>query len=319
MNKDKFLIMQLGRFGDLILFSPIFRILKEKFPSVELHLLAGRKNYEVILGNPYIDKIIKYDKSPSKLIHTIFQIRKDYYQYWIDPRDHFSNESRILAKIARAKHKIGFNQANLKAVFDLDIKQNENLIHHSLIGINSLSHLGIALPAKPIKPELFFMKDERFSPDSTRIIENNLNFVLLNLSASGTHKMWQVENWIEFISQTESHKKTLVINFMNDERPIAEQIKERFSNVILHQPQNIRDVMALVYHSRYVITPDTAIVHIASAFNKKIFALYSGLDDFYAKFHPTSDNYTVVRAKNGDKGIHSITVLDAVQNFLQNF
>jgi len=319
MNKDKFLIMQLGRFGDLILFSPIFRIIKEKFPSVELHILAGRKNYEVILGNPYIDRIIKYDKSPSKLIHTFFQIRKDYYKYWIDPRDHFSNESRILAKIARAKHKIGFNQANLKAVFDLDIKQNENLIHHSLIGINSLSHLGIALPHKPIKPELFFMKNEKFSLDSTKIIDNYKNFVLLNLSASGTHKMWQVENWIEFITETQLNKNPLVINFMNDERPNAELIKEKFPNVILHQPQNIRDAMALVYHSQYVITPDTSIIHIASSFNKKIFALYSGLDDFYAKFHPTSDNYTVVRAKNGDKGIHSITVLDAVQNFLQNF
>ena len=319
MNKEKFLIMQLGRFGDLILFTPIFRMIKEKFPGIELHLLAGRKNYEVVIGNPFIDKIIKFDKSPTKLLSTLYQIRRNKYKYWIDPRDHFSKESRILAKIARAEIKIGYNQENLKPVFDYNLKTVDRILHHSLIGINSLSNLNIELPKNPLKPELFFLNDEKFSIQSTEIINQFNNYILLNLSASGTHKMWEIDKWIEFIEQTKIYKQNLVVNFMESERNQANLIKDKFPSIILHNPSNIRDVMVLVAKSNIVISPDTSIVHIASAFNKKIFALYSGLDDFYTKFHPTSDKFTVVRAENGDKGIHSITITNAVENFLKNF
>lgn len=319
MNKDKFLIMQLGRFGDLILFTPVFRLIKEKFPNLDLHLLAGRKNYEVVVGNPYIDRIIKFDKSPTKLLNTIFQIRKDKYKYWIDPRDHFSKESRILAQIARAENKIGFNEPNMKPVFNYNLNKINKIIHHSLIGINALSHIGIDLPEKPIRPELFFLENEKFSIQTNNILQNFNNYILLNLSASGEHKMWQIENWLELIKQTKIYEKPLVINFMESESSPAKLIQDKFKDVLLHQPKNIRDVLAIVNNSDLVITPDTSIVHIASSFNKKIFALYSGLDDFYAKFHPTSDNYAIVRAKKGDKGIHSISISDAVENFFANF
>ena len=177
----------------------------------------------------------------------------------------------------------------------------------------------IELPEKPIRPELFFLENENFSAQTNHILNNYLNYNLLNLSASGEHKMWLIENWIEFIKETRIYEKPLVINFMESESSQAKLIKDKYPDVILHQPNNIRDVMAITCHSEFVISPDTSVVHIASAFNKKIFALYSGLDDFYTKFHPTSDNYKVVRAKNGDKGIHSITISDAVENFFLNF
>lgn len=316
MSKDKLLIMQLGRFGDLILFTPVFRIIKEKFPDIELHLLAGRKNYEVVLGNPYIDKIIKFDKSPTRILNTLFQIRRNKYKYWIDPRDHYSKESRILGKLSRADKKIGFNKYGSKRVFDVDLKKEVNIIHHSLIGINSLEYLGITLPIKPLRPELFFLENENFSDSTNSIIEKYKDYILLNLSASGEHKMWLLENWIQFIEQTKLYENALVINFMASESSQANSIKKHFPDVVLHNPQNIRDVMSIVFNSNLVVSPDTSVVHIGSAFNKRIFALYSGLDDFFIKFHPTSYDYVVVRAKNGDKGIHSISADEAVEKFL---
>lgn len=319
MNKDKYLIMQLGRFGDLILFTPAFRLIKEKYPNIELHLLAGRKNYEVVLANPYIDRIIKFDKSPSKIFATIYNIRKDYYKYWIDPRDHFSTESRILGKIARAENKIGFNEAHKERIFNIDIKTIDKIIHHSLIGVNALDELGIRLPDSPIRPELFFWENEQFSKTTNNIVSQNSKYIVLNLSASGEHKMWQVDKWIEFVKQTGIYKQNLVVNFMPRDYAQAQSIKSAFPEIILHQPSNIRDVMAITAYCDYVITPDTSIVHIAAAFNKSIFALYSNSDFFYNKFYPLSDDFVVIRSKDGDNGLHSIEVADAVDNFLKKF
>jgi len=49
-------IVQLGRIGDLLLITPLFSALKAANPHSELHLLAGRNNYKIVEGNPFIDR-----------------------------------------------------------------------------------------------------------------------------------------------------------------------------------------------------------------------------------------------------------------------
>ncbi|MDQ1266439.1 MAG: hypothetical protein QG635_1591, partial [Bacteroidota bacterium] len=83
---------------------------------------------------------------------------------------------------------------------------------------------------------------------------------------------------------------------------------------------NIDEVISLVKRAYLLITPDTSLVHIAAAFNIPMLALYSGLDNFFAKFAPTNDICEIVRAAPGDHGIKSIKprdVTDALVRILK--
>ena len=310
----KILIVQLGRYGDLILLTPMFSEIKKKYPDSEIHVLAGRKNYEILLGNPNIDKIIKYDKSILKIPQTLYNIFKTKYDYWIDPKDHLSKESRIIAQIARAGHKIGYNEPNLKKIYDIDLPETKNLLHHTQIGLNALQPLGIILPAIPPKPQLFIdnLSEIKYQNFINRI---NKKYILINLSASGEHKMPDDDLWINFINTINDGKYQIILNAAPNEHEIADKIMKNINNLYFYKAENIRDTFPIIKNAYLLISPDTALVHIASAFNTPLLALYSGMDEFYSKFHPQSDIQEIVRAENGDKGVKSIQLEQILQGF----
>src|SRR3989338_6836288 len=57
-NKPRILIIpQLTRIGDLVLTTPTFCAIKEKYPDAYLGVALSKKTVGIIKNNPYIDKI----------------------------------------------------------------------------------------------------------------------------------------------------------------------------------------------------------------------------------------------------------------------
>lgn len=305
--------IQMGRIGDMVLMTPLFSEFKKLFPYSKITVFAGPSNYSILLNNPHINQIVTIEKSPLGIIKTLFSLRFNKYDYWIDPKDHFSKESRIIAKIVNAKHKIGFNLLNKTKVFDLDLPIPQENLHHTQIALNSITALGYE-PNKVIpKPILFTSEDSNLFVE--QFVSNFDNgFVILNISGSSEHKMWDNSNWIEFLNNVKI-TKPIVLCFAPNEKLRAEKLIQSNPTLIPFYSRNINDVISLTAKCTYLISPDTAIIHIAAAFNKPVFALYSGLEHFYSKFHPLSDSFISVRAAKGDKGIKSITAKFAIQEF----
>jgi ADP-heptose:LPS heptosyltransferase len=308
-------VIQLGRIGDMILMTPLFSEIKKMFPESLLHVYAGPSNYSIILNNPNIDLVKKIEKSPFGLIKTLFNLKFLKYNIWIDPKDHFSNESRIIASIVNSNLKIGFNPDNKKQVFDKSIFIPKNSVHHVEISLNALIPLGYEKPNVLPKPELF---TDANSDNYVSEFLNNVvgKYAVLNISGSAEHKMWNNKNWIKFLEEI-NLDLPIILCFAPNEKPRAYDLAKSFPNLNIFNSRNINDMVSLIAGCEFLITPDTAVVHIAAAFNKPVFGLYSGLDEFYAKFHPLSDNHCAVRAEKGDKGIKSIKPETAIKEFLK--
>ena len=74
----------------------------------------------------------------------------------------------------------------------------------------------------------------------------------------------------------------------------------------------IIEVAALIKYLDFIITPDTAIVHIASTFNKPIVSVHENNQESYKLFAPTSKlNKTVFsESKNSLEGFSVDLLLD---------
>ena len=81
----KILITQLGAIGDMILLTPMIGAINNKYPGAEIHILASILNYMVIENDKRISKIIVYEKTPVKFLKTIMSVRKEKYDFYIDP------------------------------------------------------------------------------------------------------------------------------------------------------------------------------------------------------------------------------------------
>lgn len=310
----KILYTHIGRIGDLILATPAISALRNKFPEAEIDVLAGSSNYYVIKDNPKVNNFFIYDKSPLKLAKFLIQLKTKKYDYYIDPKDHFSTESKLLAKTVNAKNKIGY-QENENSPFNVPISPDEENFgkHYAQICYQALEHFDIPYPKK-FKPELFENEDSITHFNS---ISQNINkpIIAVNISGSQERKMWLIEKWVEFLNKTYNDKFAYILTYGPTEKEKAQELITALSFLIDYKPNSINDVISLVKNSHHIITVDTAIVHIAAAFNKPILSLYSGVEKFYHKFAPLSDIAVSVKAPDEDSDVRKVSVEDFIKGW----
>ena len=249
-------------------------------------------------------------KKPLKIASLLNEIRRQKYDLLIDPKDHQSSESSVFARIIRADRKIGFNPPG-KSYFNDSLPGDEanKKLHYSEKVLRPLELFGQKMPGKPVKPIL----DE--APESS---EKVIAFfeecasepkILVNISASRMARMWPEKNWIDFFN-TASFNGRFVMSFAPSEKEMAERISNASPNVELFRTSGFMDVVSLVKNCDMVVTPDTSIVHIASAFDKPLISMFCNIPKMYTKFHPLSTLQIILKSPEGVDSIESITPSD---------
>lgn len=308
----KVLFTQLGRIGDMILATPMYKLFKEKFEDSEIHVITGRLNNIILENNPYIDKILLYDKKPLNTISLLSKILSSKYDYLIDPKDHFSHESKYIAKLVNADKKIGFNEKNSK-VFDINVKPYNKGIHYTEMCLQSLEHFGINIKELPL-PNLYLdFNAELYVDDFIKNTGIN-NYCIINISASHANKMWSNEKWEEVIKYLLSNNESIVLSFAPSERDRAKDLVSRFNKLHLFKSRNLQDTIALVSKSSFVISVDTAVVHICSAFDKPLVVLIKSVRDTLNKFAPLSKIKELVITEYDMEKINPGLVIRAYEN-----
>ena len=148
----------------MILSTPLFSIIKKQLPESEITVLASVPNHNVIRNNPNVDKILIFDKSPLKLAVLYSKLKKINFDYLIDPKDHYSRESKLIATVVHAKQKIGFIGDKKKSPFTRGIADsimNEN-VHYISRVLNALTCMSIKTPEQIPLPELFTSADSDY-------------------------------------------------------------------------------------------------------------------------------------------------------------
>lgn len=313
----KYLITLLGRYGDLILATPIFDVIKSYDRNSKVSVIAGRKNYEILLNNPNVDEILVYDKNPLKLIPFLIKLKFQKFDYYIDVKDHFSNESKILANLVNANVKIGYNKANKAKVFDIDftLDKKDCITHFTSISLHSISKIGIDISNYNQRPTLFQSLNSQEYVQSFLNDNNISNFTLINISATSKDRIWDINNWNELINSTILKSKKLIITFAPEEKFLASKFCELNNHIILFNSRNFSDVISLCANADEILSPDTSIVHIASAFDKPLLALYSGIVWNYKKFYPTSSKYVVVQSPKDIESIKDISITEVINAY----
>lgn len=280
----------------MILTTPMFSQIKIYYPNSKLHVLASQRNAQILDNNPNINKIYIFKKKPIHLLRLLFRLYNERYTFWIDPKDHYSRESMILALFSHAGTKIGYNKPN-SAIFDIAIpsdKQNFNL-HAIKRNISILEKIGIKAP-ELLKPELF-IKEELNKEVELQFREIIPNLIVLNISAGDKSRYWTIEGWIHVSDFINKLNGFALLVYHPDDYSLAREIKNSSNTAILYQSDSIEKVVAIIRCAKLVVTPDTSIVHIASAFNIPIIALYSSIEWNVNKFHPLSDWCKIIEPK----------------------
>ncbi len=312
----KILIVQLGRIGDTILTTPLFKVIKENIPNVELHVLSGRNNYHVLVGHPSIDKVFIYGKKIFSSLKMFTDLRKIKYDFWIDIKDHYSNESMLFSKIGRAKIKIGFNRPG-KKIFDINPHEEYQNIneHYVEICLRNVKYLDINMDTRKIRPSLFTKSESEKNLISFLNEQNIEDYYCINISATAPSRMLQMEKWDLLLEEVKKDGKNCVLVAAPKDNELVERICNKHAHVVYYQTKSIVDVFSVVKKCEAVLTVDTSVVHIASSFNKPQLCFYTYLPHKMAEFAPLSDVFKVVMGPNIEDSVTDIKVEDVLKNY----
>jgi ADP-heptose:LPS heptosyltransferase len=316
------IIPVLHRFGDMILYTAMFKSIKNHNPDSEISVIASRENQVIIKNNPNINEILIFDRNPVAAVKLIVKLKNRNYDFLIDPKDHFSSESHFLSKFIQAKTKIGFNSEK-KVSYDIQIPSDkDNINTHFIERCNQvLHHIGIEQNYFSKKPELFTETDSEIKLKSIfSRIEGKKN-LLINISAGSESRRMSIKKWLKIVESIEDSFNIIWSAEEIDFQKVNELIKIS-GRGIFYKCIDFSDIISLVKNVDLIISPDTSIVHIASAFNKPICALYNGIIWNYYKFAPRSDFFQVIMAEPGEDFLEKISdfeISQTIKFFLNNY
>lgn len=82
----KFLIIRFSSIGDIVLTTPVIRCLKKQLPDAQIHFLT-KKNFKAVTEhNPYIDRFFYFENDLEAIIE---ELKKEGYDYIIDLHKNF--------------------------------------------------------------------------------------------------------------------------------------------------------------------------------------------------------------------------------------
>lgn len=314
MKNPRILLVQLGRLGDFILATPMLRALRQAYPQCRLHVLASRHNAALAQMQPEIEQVHVHSKKILDTLKLLATLKHEHYDWWIDPKDHFSREGSFFARWAGARMKVGFNQTGGKKVFDVSLSsQEEQHIHVARRNLEALRALGIA--PENLRPSLFVPSAAQEEVANFLRSKNLAQYYCINLSAGNAIRYWPQSQWGNFLQTIQAATSAFVFTTAPQDAPLATALLAQVPHSFYFPTRSLGELLAVLQRAAMVISPDTSIIHMAAAFDRPVLGLYSNHEWNYKKFYPLSTHSRIVLPAALGGLIKDIPCESAVEKF----
>ncbi len=266
----KVLVIRFSSIGDIVLTTPAIRCLKQQLPGVEVHFLTKEKMKAVTIANPYIDKFHYFKDDLSTLAADL---RQENYDYIIDLH---KNIRTYLLRLKLMRNKaVWYSYKKLSIQKFILTKFKINLMperHISLRCIDALSPLGIVDDGKGLD---YFISDTEKIKDEYLPSGHLFGYVAIVIGASyytkklPVYKLQEICSLINYpiilVGGKEDAKEGEEVASVNPEK-----IYNACGKFTLNESADI------VQRAHLVISHDTGLQYIASAYQKPTLAIWGG-------------------------------------------
>jgi ADP-heptose:LPS heptosyltransferase len=287
-------ILAQERFGDVILLSPLLRILKRAVPAIRIAAVSVTSSADYLRYDANVDAVIRA-KPPT--LQALRHLSSQRFDMVFNTKDHPSFTFLYLTRRIRAARRVGIFHPLHEGFFDHMIRVDP-LESRVKTNCALLDHLGIYYSEEDLGP---YMPEGPVSKEVGDFAESirGKRPVGVNLSASGAPKEWPVERWMDLLRRTA--EPTVVVS-MPKHLELKRALEGRFDHVIPSPPtRSIFDVGRVIEQLGLLVSTDTALIHVASCFDTPVLALYKIGSDLQ-RFPPLSTAQRTIVAPDADLG-----------------
>jgi ADP-heptose:LPS heptosyltransferase len=262
----KILIVRFSSIGDIVLTTPILRCVKQQHADIELHFVTKKSFASVLESNPFIDKLHTFEKDVEELTA---KLKEENFDLIIDLHHNLRSMrlKRALGKRANAVNKINFRKFLAVNFKKIGMLPDVHIVDRYF---ETVKELGVSNDQKGL--DHFISKEDEFDIQKKFSQLTSPDFVALVVGGSYYTKKIPINKLVEICSAT---SKQFIVLGSKDDDAVAKQLVEQCVNVINACGQlSLNQSAYVVKMSESVITSDTGLMHIASAYKKKIVSLW---------------------------------------------
>ncbi|HLY72230.1 MAG TPA: glycosyltransferase family 9 protein [Puia sp.] len=263
----KFLIIRFSSIGDIVLTTPVIRCVKKQVQNAEVHFLSKRSFKTVTECNPYIDKFFYYDDDLDALIRDL---KKEKYDHIIDLHKNIrSYKIRLALRCKTLSYKKESVQKFLLTKLRINTMSGRHIVLRNLDAVRSLGVIddGFGL-------NYFIAQKDNVDAEDLPA-SHSMGYVAMVIGASYYTKKLPVYKLREICSKL-NYPIVLVggKEDLDEGNAVAEIDQVKIYNAC--GKFNLNESADIVRKSKLVISHDTGLQYIASAFNKPTLAIWGG-------------------------------------------
>lgn len=296
MNLDKILVIQTAFLGDVILASPVWENLHNKYPNAQIDVLVKKGNECLLSGHPFIRKVFVFDKSQK--LKNVWLLAKTFRKVKYDLIINLQRftSSGIITVLARGNESRGFQKNPMSWLFTKryahQMKANWHEVDRNLLLISDL----IAAPTRG--PKLYPSHNDQ------QIIKafQNVPYYCMAPTSVWYTKQAPKEIWLKLINQLAQTKHTIYLLGAPTDKSYLQELLNHVNGpkvINLAGELTLLQSAALMSGAINNFVNDSGPLHLASATNAPVTAFFcSTVPEF--GFGPLSETSQIIEVKNLD-------------------
>lgn len=262
---SKILVIRFSSIGDIVLTTPIVRCLRKQLQGAQVHYLTKKAFLPIVQNNPYIDKVYSIQSDVSEVME---ELKKEKYDFIVDLHH---NLRTMQVKRALKVKSASFPKLNIEKWLMVNLKMNKlpaiHIVDRYFKTVESLS-----------------VKNDGEGLDYFIPLRDEVNINALPQSHRNGYTAFVV-GAKHYTKQLPEHKIISICKKINS--PIvllggpedvekAKHIEQAVGDKVYNAcgKYSINQSASLLKQAKKVITHDTGLMHIASAFKKDIISVW---------------------------------------------
>ncbi len=286
----KILILRFSSIGDIVLTTPLIRALKNQRKNAQLHFVCKQSFADTLQHNPYLDKLYTFKADIDELYSSL---QNENYDLIIDLHNNLRSH-RLIRKLGiKAFH---FPKLNVQKFLAVNFKKINVLPKQHIVDryFEALKKLNVMPDGKGL--DYFITESDRVSL-STIFQNANTKFIALVIGGSYFTKQIPLAQ-LNQICQNAT-LPIVLLGGKSDASIAAELMKLNPNLVNQCGILSLNQSASVIQQAEWVISSDTGLMHIASAFNKKIISVWGNtIPEFGMSPYMPNPSNQILQVKN---------------------
>ena len=274
------LVIKLDRIGDMVMTTPIFRALKEKWPNAQISVLANPINKNVIINNPFINCILVYDrenkyKSFNSRLIFFRDIRGREFDLVIDPYLDYELKTSFITRFVGNKFRLGFEFAGREIFYNIRHPAKAFPVFteekHTVDFYSDLiSCLGVKADRQ--QPEIFLTSDEKEA--ACQLLKSKGlwpedKIIGIHPGAHYESQRWPVKRFaaVSDYLKTRYNVNVILCTGPEENHLLSEFINYTDESPIVFENMDQRQFMSVLSYCKLFLCNNSGPLHIATALN----------------------------------------------------